>query len=203
MFESVAIVIGILIVLAIVKACWAPANHGLQTYNRREEIKKLKREGHDWKQITLTLEKMGFQNKKGEELTEEDIRKEFAELTAEEEWEKGAEERRKKRLAEKERRLAEKEEREREKRLQEEERKRKRKLQEEMETQARRALIAQLYADSVDIKEITFILRRAGYNSPTGGPITMKEIMEEHADMQIEKHKKQQAGNAENVTRQG
>lgn len=192
MFESVAIVIGILIVLAIVKACWAPTNHGLQTYNRREEIKKLKREGHDWKQITLTLEKMGFQNNKGEELTEEDIRKEFAELTAEEEWEKGAEERREKRLAEKERRLAEKEEREREKRL-----------QEEMETQARRALIAQLYADSVDIKEITFILRRAGYNSPTGGSITMKEIMEEHADMQIEKHKRQQAGNAENMTRHG
>ncbi len=71
------------------------------------------------------------------------------------------------------------------------------------DTPARRKLIAQLYADSIDLKEITFILRRAGYNSPTGEQITMKEIMEEHADMQIEKHKRQQTDSAEDVTKQG
>lgn len=70
----------------------------------------------------------------------------------------------------------------------------------EAETTERRKLIAQLYADGIDLKEITFILRRADYNSPTGEPITMKEIMEEHADMQIEKHKGQQTHNAEDVT---
>lgn len=63
----------------------------------------------------------------------------------------------------------------------------------ELETPARRGLIVQLYADSIDLKEITFILRRADYNSPKGEEITMKEIMEEHADIQIEKHNRQQA----------
>ncbi|MXZ19194.1 MAG: hypothetical protein F4Y84_01020 [Caldilineaceae bacterium SB0665_bin_25] len=70
------------------------------------------------------------------------------------------------------------------------------------ETPERRKLIAQLYADGIDLKEITFILRRAGYNSPAGEQITMKEIMEEHADMQIEKHKGQQTDSAEDVTKQ-
>lgn len=94
-------------------------------------------------------------------------------------------------------------------RKRQEERKRRRKEAERKrrekyiaQTPARRALICQLYADGIDLKEITFILRRAGYNSPTGEPITMKEIMEEHADMQIEKHKGQQTGNVENVTEQ-
>lgn len=75
------------------------------------------------------------------------------------------------------------------------EKRRRRELREkyDAETPGRRKLIAQLYADGIDLKEITFILRRAGYNGPTGEQITMKEIMEEYADMQIEKHKKDDA----------
>ncbi|MCY3992087.1 MAG: hypothetical protein OXF50_12775 [Caldilineaceae bacterium] len=57
-------------------------------------------------------------------------------------------------------------------------------------TEDRRKLIAQLYADSIDLEEIAFILHRAGYVSPTGEEITRQEIMEEYADIQIEKHKK-------------
>ncbi len=59
-----------------------------------------------------------------------------------------------------------------------------------LETPARRALILQLYAESLDLKEITFILRKAGYRGVTGEEITMKEIMDEHAMIQIEQHKK-------------
>lgn len=58
----------------------------------------------------------------------------------------------------------------------------------ESETPARRALILQLYKEKIDLKEITFILRKANYLGITGEKITMKEIMEEHAQMQIEQH---------------
>lgn len=57
------------------------------------------------------------------------------------------------------------------------------------ETPARRALILQLYADGIDLKEITFILRRADYRGVEGEEITMKEIMEEHAQIQINTHR--------------
>ena len=38
------------------------------------------------------------------------------------------------------------------------------------------------------MKEITFILRKADYRGISGEEITMKEIMDEYADIQIEKH---------------
>lgn len=60
----------------------------------------------------------------------------------------------------------------------------------DLATSARRALIIQLYADSLDLREITFILRKAGYRGVTGEEITMKEIMDEHAQIQIEEHKR-------------
>ena len=60
----------------------------------------------------------------------------------------------------------------------------------ESETPARRALIRQLYKEGLDLKEITFILRKAGYLGVTGEKITMKEIMEEYAQIQIDQHQK-------------
>ena len=75
---------------------------------------------------------------------------------------------------------------------QEEERKRehyeKMRRKYESETPARRALIRQLYKEGLDLKEITFILRKAGYLGITGEKITMKEIMDENAQMEIEQH---------------
>ncbi len=56
------------------------------------------------------------------------------------------------------------------------------------ETPARRALILQLYHERLDLKEITFILRKADYRGVLGEEITMKEIMDEHAEIQIDKH---------------
>ena len=58
----------------------------------------------------------------------------------------------------------------------------------ESEMPARRVLIAQLYKEKIDLKETTFILRKAGYLGVTGEKITMKEIMDEHAQIQIDKH---------------
>ena len=57
------------------------------------------------------------------------------------------------------------------------------------ETPARHALILQLYHERLDLKEITFILRKADYRGVSGEEITMKEIMDEHAQIQIDKHK--------------
>ncbi len=73
----------------------------------------------------------------------------------------------------------------------EEERKRKKHFQDKytQETPARRALILQLYHERLDLKEITFILRKADYRGVSGEEITMKEIMDEHAQIQIDKHK--------------
>ena len=56
------------------------------------------------------------------------------------------------------------------------------------ETPARHALILQLYHERLDLKEITFILRKADYRGVSGEEITMKEIMDEHAQIQIDKH---------------
>ena len=81
--------------------------------------------------------------------------------------------------------VKEKEE-ERKKRIREHYEKMRRKY--ESETPARRALILQLYKEGLDLKEITFILRKAGYLGVTGEEITMKEIMDEYAQIQIEQH---------------
>lgn len=66
------------------------------------------------------------------------------------------------------------------------------------ETPARRALIIQLYHERLDLKEITFILRKGDYRSITGEEITMKEIMDEHAQIQLDKHKEEERKGQEN-----
>ena len=78
------------------------------------------------------------------------------------------------------------------KQAEEAERKRKKHFREKytQETPARRALILQLYHERLDLKEITFILRKADYRGISGEEITMKEIMDEHAQIQIDKHMK-------------
>ena len=76
------------------------------------------------------------------------------------------------------------------KQAEEAERKRQKHFQDKytQETPARHALILQLYHERLDLKEITFILRKADYRGVSGEEITMKEIMDEHAQIQIDKH---------------
>ena len=82
----------VVIVFALLgmKSILASSEYVSQKDDRIKTVRKLKEEGHDWKQVTLTLEKMGFKNSEGEKLTEDDIREEFAGLIAEEEKEREA-----------------------------------------------------------------------------------------------------------------
>ena len=51
-------------------------------------------------------------------------------------------------------------------------------------TPARRALILQLYKE-YDLRNVTFILRKASYNNIEGEEITMKETLDEYAEMEL------------------
>ncbi|MDE0553025.1 MAG: hypothetical protein OXI24_02330 [Candidatus Poribacteria bacterium] len=83
-------IIVIVFVLLGMKGILASGEYEGQKDDRIETVRKLQGEGHDWKQITLTLEKMGFKNSEGENLTEDNIREEFAGLIAKEEKEREA-----------------------------------------------------------------------------------------------------------------
>ncbi|MXY93259.1 MAG: hypothetical protein F4Y42_07405 [Caldilineaceae bacterium SB0664_bin_27] len=149
---------------------WASINYGMQEFKRREIIQRQRAGGLDWKQIAQILNKQGFRNRKGEELTGEDVRKEFQKLTEEEESVKKRRENKRAREKAKQARRLE--------------------TRHWVETEERRKLIAKLYKDQISLEEIAFILHRAGYRSPTGEEITTEEIKIEHADWQIEEHKK-------------
>lgn len=164
---------------------WASIKYGMQEFKRRRIIQRQKAGGLDWNQIAQILNEQGFRNRKGEEITGEDVRIEFQKLTAEEEE---RERKLRKRRAEE----AEFVKKRREKKRARKEAKQARRLETKhwVETEERRKLIAKLYKDQVSLEEIAFILDRAGYRSPTGEEITTEEIKIEHADWQIEEHKK-------------
>jgi hypothetical protein len=70
--------------LASVSGLGKNATYTHKTEERQEMIRKLRDEGHDWKQIALTLNTAGYRNKDGGTLTEYDVREEFAKMTVEE-----------------------------------------------------------------------------------------------------------------------
>lgn len=112
---------------------WASINYGMQEFKRRGIIQRQKAGGLDWKQIAQILNKQGFRNRKGEEITGEDVRKEFQKLTEEAEFVK---KRRENKRARKEAKQA-----------------RRLETKHWVETDERRKLIAKLYKDQVSLEE--------------------------------------------------
>lgn len=70
-------------VVAIIASLVGSSKYASDTYDRQDMIRKLRDEGQDWKQVTLTLNTAGYKNKDGGQLTEDDVREEFAKMTVE------------------------------------------------------------------------------------------------------------------------
>ena len=94
MFPQVCTAAGIIAGIAIISSILGSSGYSARTDERREMMKKLKEEGHDWKQITLVINEMDFRNRKGEKFTENELREEYAKMIADEEYKTDARSRR-------------------------------------------------------------------------------------------------------------
>ena len=86
MFQQICAIVGVIAVAAIASSLVGESNYKSKTEERRATMKKLKGEGHDWRQITLIINRMNFRNREGKEFTENELREEFAWMIANDEY---------------------------------------------------------------------------------------------------------------------
>lgn len=85
MFQQICAVVGVVAIAAIASSIAGESKYKSKTAERRAAMKKLREEGHDWRQITLIINKMNFRNREGKEFAESELREEFAWMIANEE----------------------------------------------------------------------------------------------------------------------